>query len=537
MAVNFARNSNIRLIIKNTGHDMRGQSAGAGSLSVWTHHLKGYEFLPSYSIGDYQGKAARVAAGVEGYELGTHMRTDNVTIVIPGGSTVGPIGGFFQGGGHSSYTSFYGLGADQILAIEVVTADGRFVTADPNNNTDLFWALRGGGGGTYGVVTSAITKAYDPAPMGFSSIIFSTANLSKYVTTVSNESFWTGIRTYLKFGPQICDAGGIGYNFINHGANGTLTFQTSITIPGMNFTQANVFAADLFTDLNDAGINITNPFATPASTSEVSDLMAAAYPTYRGPGEMNIRLASRLFPRENFEDDDLLDDTLGAIRTFVEEGGYTFHGVNHCPTMDVAGNPDNAVNPAYRRAAMHAQGWDSGPAIGPVEIQKKNYERFSRYFQPWRDVSPGAGSYMGEADAGEPDWQQSFYGDNYDRLLSIKQTVDPWGLFWANTAVGNHIPNLKKSPKNSQKRSLGEKIMSLIFDGPSGTESSKTDRELRDKYEEDKLDDIPRTEKEERERQARIKKRAAMVGGGDGVRTNDMQKGGWGGAGLALGHA
>ncbi len=126
---------------------MRGQSAGAGSLSVWTHHLKGYEFLPSYSIGDYQGKAARVAAGVEGYELGTHMRTDNVTIVIPGGSTVGPIGGFFQGGGHSSYTSFYGLGADQILAIEVVTADGRFVTADPNNNTDLFWALRGGGGG------------------------------------------------------------------------------------------------------------------------------------------------------------------------------------------------------------------------------------------------------------------------------------------------------------------------------------------------------------------------------------------------------
>ncbi len=103
--------------------------------------------------------------------------------------------------------------------------------------------------------------------------------------------------------------------------------------------------------------------------------------------------------------------------------------------------------------------------------------------------------------------------------------------------TSDHIPNLKKSPKNSQKRSLGEKIMSLIFDGPSGTESSKTDRELRDKYEEDKLDDIPRTEKEERERQARIKKRAAMVGGGDGVRTNDMQKGGWGGAGLALGHA
>lgn len=79
--------------------------------------------------------------------------------------------------------------------------------------------------------------------------------------------------------------------------------------------------------------------------------------------------------------------------------------------------------------------------------------------------------------------------------------------------------------------------MSFIFDGPSGTDSSKLARELREKYEEDKRDDIPRTAREEKERQERIKKRGEIVGGGDGVRTNDMQKGGWGGANLALGHA
>jgi FAD/FMN-containing dehydrogenase len=76
------------------------------------------------------------------------VRAANVTIVVPAG-TVGVVGGWFQGGGHSTYTSYYGLGADQILSIEVVTADGRFVTADSNANTDLFWALRGGGGGKY----------------------------------------------------------------------------------------------------------------------------------------------------------------------------------------------------------------------------------------------------------------------------------------------------------------------------------------------------------------------------------------------------
>ncbi|KAN0102233.1 FAD binding domain containing protein [Hyaloscypha variabilis] len=434
LAVNFARNSNIRLTIKNTGHDLRGQSAGGESLSIWTHHLKDFEFLTNVTIGDYHGKAARVAAGIQTFDLQGHGWAANVTIIEPGGGSVGAYGGFFQGGGHSTYTSYWGLAANQILSIELVTADGRFVTANTTSNPDLFRALRGGGGGTYGVVTSAITKVYDPVPMGFSSVIFSTAKLSKYVTTVSNTTFWNGIRAYLKFGPKICDAGGIGFSFINHGINGTLTFTSTLSLPGMNYTQANNFSNTMFTEINKSGLNLTNLYAL--RRRDMSSLLIDAYPS-RGAGEKNVRLASRLFPRENFEDDDLLDDTLTAIKNFVVEGGYTFHSVNHCPTLEISGNPDNAVNPAYRTAAMHAQGWDSQPAIGPVEIQKKRYERFNRYFQPWRDVSPDSGSYMGEADPEEPDWQSSFYGENYERLLEIKNRVDPWGLFWAQTAVGS----------------------------------------------------------------------------------------------------
>lgn len=76
--------------------------------------------------------------------------------------------------------------------------------------------------------------------------------------------------------------------------------------------------------------------------------------------------------------------------------------------------------------------------------------------------------------------------------------------------------------------------MSVLFDGPSGTESQRNAKEMREKWEEDKLE-IPRTEKEEKARQARNKKRAEISGGGDGVRTNDMQKGGWGGAMLGPG--
>ena len=63
-------------------------------------------------------------------------------------------GGYLAGGGHSPVTPIYGLASDQVLSIDVVTPDGRFVTADETQNEDLFWAIRGGGGATWGVVTS-----------------------------------------------------------------------------------------------------------------------------------------------------------------------------------------------------------------------------------------------------------------------------------------------------------------------------------------------------------------------------------------------
>ena len=67
-------------------------------------------------------------------------------LVVPAiTTTVGPYGGWMAGGGHSILTSSYGLGSDQVLSLQVVTADGKFLTADPSTNQDLFYALRGGG--------------------------------------------------------------------------------------------------------------------------------------------------------------------------------------------------------------------------------------------------------------------------------------------------------------------------------------------------------------------------------------------------------
>ena len=133
---------------RNTGHDFLGRSAGWGSLSIWVHYMKNIEYLDNYNIGQYNGPAARISAGSEAFEAYNAMVGYNFTMVVTGAPTVSVIGGWSAGGGHSSLASLYGLGSDQLLSINLVTAEGRFITADVNQNQDLFFALRGGGGGT-----------------------------------------------------------------------------------------------------------------------------------------------------------------------------------------------------------------------------------------------------------------------------------------------------------------------------------------------------------------------------------------------------
>jgi FAD/FMN-containing dehydrogenase len=87
------------------------------------------------------------AANVQAYEGSALVRLKNMLMSVAGGGTVGIAGGFLQGGGHTSYTSYYGLVAYQVLAIIAVTADGRVVEAHEGESDDLFWVFRGGGGG------------------------------------------------------------------------------------------------------------------------------------------------------------------------------------------------------------------------------------------------------------------------------------------------------------------------------------------------------------------------------------------------------
>ncbi|ORY18534.1 hypothetical protein BCR34DRAFT_473261 [Clohesyomyces aquaticus] len=456
LAVNFARNLNIRLVIKASGHDFNGKNIGAYSLSVWTHSLRSFTYHATYNTSRYTGRAIAYGAGFRSLDAHTVTSQYNMSMMIAGGLDVSLAGGYLQGGGHSSLSSSYGLAADQVLSIEAVTASGKFVHADAETNGDLFWAFRGGGGGNYGIITSVIVKAFPPTPMTQSRIMFSTipSSATSNSTAPSVEAFWKGVKAYWDFCIALCDAKGLGYNFIQHtpirGSNATgLTFTTTISVPNYNNTSYQTFTRPLLDKLTALGITVPIP---KVSRSLHIPPTPDPNPNYHHPsisrralGDIvsNTLIASRWFQHPHFASPSALTKTHLAIRHFVEAGGYTFHGINHAPTLQAAGYPDNAVNPAFRSVILHAQGylgdmhWDGqSPVISTAELAEK-HERLQRYMQGWRDVTPGSGSYVNEGDAQEPDFKDSFFGENYERLADVKRRWDPWGVFWVVGGVGS----------------------------------------------------------------------------------------------------
>lgn len=184
LAVNMARSLNLRLAIRNTGHDYNGRTVAKGALSVWTHGLKKIQYVRNYEGSSYSGPVFKVGAGVQGFEVYQAAERYGVSAVAGICPTVGIYGGYSASGGHSPLMQLFGVGSDQVVALEVVTTNGRIVTATPTVNSDLYWALLGGGGGNFGIVISAMAKVHRKVPVTVSTWTLTTSE------TVSADAFW-----------------------------------------------------------------------------------------------------------------------------------------------------------------------------------------------------------------------------------------------------------------------------------------------------------------------------------------------------------
>ncbi|KAE8824776.1 hypothetical protein PTNB85_09540 [Pyrenophora teres f. teres] len=429
LAINFVRATNIRLVIKNTGHCYLGKSTGSGALSLWMHNMDQIDFLPNYEGPGYSGPALKVAAGVRVRQVYEAADKNGVTVLGAIASSVGWAGGMITGGGQNPLAGVYGMAADHVVAFQVVTADGRFITVSEDSNADLFWALRGGGGGTFAVVTSVIVRAHPKINAVTSSW---TLDASKN----SAQAFWAGTRKFYDLFLDWADAGI--YTFYFMGNKPALYLQLGFIFAANHTMESYTELVKPFFDYLDANnITLTKPDVPIAHTSFYSAYQATWGKMSFGVGSDGSLPANRIVPRRNFVEK--YEETFALIKEHVSDGKH-FLGYHKAPKRYA--NTNNAVNPAWRECAMFfvTSSNRSADHSTPEALAKANKDFQENILQPWRDIAPvseGGGSYLNEASVMEAEWQESFYGGYYPKLSEIKRKWDPNDLFYATTAVGS----------------------------------------------------------------------------------------------------
>lgn len=203
-AVNFANRTGMRLIVKGTGHDFLVRSSGPSALSVWTHLFQGIEVNKDDPRATRYGGIAsvKVGAGMRWGEIYAELAKEKVTVIGGSDANVG-VSGLIAGGGHSPISAHFGFPADNVLEMEVVTADGKHRIINEESDADLFWAMRGGGGSTFAIIISITLKAYPELPGATWTFSFN--------TTANSDTLWSLLAYLHSQLPTISEAGGMGY--------------------------------------------------------------------------------------------------------------------------------------------------------------------------------------------------------------------------------------------------------------------------------------------------------------------------------------
>ncbi|MFZ0020381.1 MAG: FAD-binding oxidoreductase, partial [Acetobacteraceae bacterium] len=167
-AVNFARENRLRLVVKGGGHSYQGTSDSADSLLIWTRAINSIELHDAFVPQGCEGRqaaqpAVTVGAGCVWMHVYDAVTTKAGRYVQGGGCATVGVAGLVQSGGFGSFSKNFGTAAGGLLEAEMVTADGQVRIANACTNPDLFWALKGGGGGSLGVVTRLTLKTH-PLP-------------------------------------------------------------------------------------------------------------------------------------------------------------------------------------------------------------------------------------------------------------------------------------------------------------------------------------------------------------------------------------
>jgi FAD/FMN-containing dehydrogenase len=171
-AIRFARAHNLRLVVRGGGHSYLGTSNAPDSLLIWTRRMKAITVHDAFTPeGSAAAPVPAVSAGAGCIWLHAYQAVTGGAgrYVQGGGCTTVGVPSLVQGGGFGSFSKAYGTAAASLLEAEIVTADGQTHIVNADREPDLFWALKGGGVGTFGVVTR-VTLATHELPTTFGAV-------------------------------------------------------------------------------------------------------------------------------------------------------------------------------------------------------------------------------------------------------------------------------------------------------------------------------------------------------------------------------
>ncbi|KAL7944950.1 hypothetical protein V8C42DRAFT_353272 [Trichoderma barbatum] len=429
----FARKNNIRLVIKNSGHDVHGRSTGKGALLLWVHNLKSKEFISSYKSSFYKGPAVKIGSGVSGSEAASFASSYGYRIVAGSCGTVKPAGGYTQGGGHSLLSGIYGFSADNVLEWEVVTADGRHLTATPVENSDLYWALSGGGGGTFAVVLSMTVRAFPDADVSIASLVFDVSKAG------SVDNYWEAVQVFQEQLQPLLDDGIVAEYLIT---NETLTMGLLIA-PGVKSDSLTSSMQPLVAALTKVSptlnkdsmtlsVSYWNLYIELYETAVAPALAAAVFPS---------AFAGRFLPRKILQTKST--EWHRALRAALSDGRYygsfvSLNAQNKKRSRLAPPVANNAVQPNFNTAF-------SSIVINPVATENLDWpsakalqEEIQNEIMPILEkVAPDAGAYKNEANWEQKNFQEAFYAGTYPRLAEIKKKWDPDSIFYGVTNVGS----------------------------------------------------------------------------------------------------
>lgn len=361
---------------------------------------------------------------MQGSNLVNFAAQHNLTALTGNCPSVGVAGGYIQGGGHSALSSKYGLAADQLLEMEIVNAQGDLKKINRDINGDLFWALSGGGAGTFAVVLSVTVRAYPDLPSSTVSLEFDVDDESV------EERYHQALQFFHAALPGIHDAGCASMNTFSR-----RRFELALLMCHGKSSAETLELLHPFMDKLDL-LDIHYRHTT-ADYVRWSD---AAREGWFGEAEYsvnNIQAATWLIPRATVLDPKGNGATIRAILE-MQDLGARVGTQSFGPSEDVAAATDNAVFPGWRDAALLV--WVILPSNDsfPMPTLLGDQERLSSVLLPIiQAVAPDGGTYLNEADPVDGDWKRNYYGSNYQRLLSVKSKYDPEGIFYARHAVGS----------------------------------------------------------------------------------------------------